>query len=145
MGCELIREKISDYYFGAISRPEREAIDRHLLDCRACLSEFLELKDAVETGGEGGEAPGPEARARLFRAVAETFASPPFPHARRRPASWRGSAWLAAGMALVLALGAGGWLRFLRERPLAERTVAAFHPVDTADTGQTEPVSFNVF
>ncbi len=69
MTCEAIRPQLVGFQFGIALRDERAAIESHLIECKDCLRELLELKRAVETG-EDGPRPSDASRARLRAAVA---------------------------------------------------------------------------
>lgn len=58
------------YLLGASDEPERDALDAHVLGCRACLSEFLRLKRINEDGAAFDERPSPKVHASLRKAVA---------------------------------------------------------------------------
>ncbi len=69
MSCTAMREELFGYHFGTLSDEARGAVERHLLECRACLGEFIALKRAIETAEH--EAPASaSARQRLRAAVA---------------------------------------------------------------------------
>ena len=60
---------LTGYHFGVVSDQVRKDVEAHLLECRACLVAYLDIKRAIETG-DGGPLPSTEARQRLRRAVA---------------------------------------------------------------------------
>lgn len=60
MECELIETELMPFYFGSISLEKRTRCEAHLLACRKCLHEFLEIKNHVEVEPQGLEIPSPE-------------------------------------------------------------------------------------
>lgn len=68
MTCEAIRPQLVGFQFGIVLGDERAAIEAHVIECKDCLRELLELKRAIETG-EDGPRPSDVARARLRAAV----------------------------------------------------------------------------
>jgi anti-sigma factor RsiW len=101
MSCTEIRPELVGYHFGESEPETRSAIEAHLLGCRECLREYLDLKRAVETAPDG-ERPSPEARDRLRRAVAAIVA----PELEPRAWSWweRPAAFVFAGAMVLAAL-----------------------------------------
>ena len=99
MSCEEIRPELLGFHFGETAPELRQSVEQHLLDCRDCLEEFLELKRAVEAP-DLEVRPSPAARARLRRAVAAEVA-PPVP-----AWSWweRPTAFLFAGATVLAAI-----------------------------------------
>jgi anti-sigma factor RsiW len=62
-------ERLWAYLLGACEGPERDVLDAHVLDCRACLVEYFNLKRVNEDGAAFDERPRPAVRARLRDAV----------------------------------------------------------------------------
>ena len=101
MNCERARPELIGFHFGTLDTETRDAIESHIVECRACLEEFIALKRATECADET-PMPSELSRARLRRAVADEL--------RRGGAPW---AWwersLVVGIAAAsvwLALGA---------------------------------------
>jgi anti-sigma factor RsiW len=69
MTCTALRNELFGYHFGTLSDEARGAVERHLVDCRACLAEFIALKRAIETAEHQAPASA-SARQRLREAVA---------------------------------------------------------------------------
>ncbi len=117
MSCTTIQPELVAYHFGELSPETRSDVEEHLLSCRRCLSEFIDLKRAIETGD--GDRPSDDTRLALRRAVAAELAPPP------RPWSWweRPTALLLAGATVVVALMVLQAVFDRRRRPaaLAER------------------------
>jgi anti-sigma factor RsiW len=120
MTCEEARATLLDYHFGTLE--DRAALEAHLVDCRACLAHFFELKRAVELG-EAAPRPSRDARARLRAAVADELRPKrpaPVPRAWwERPAAFAlaASVVLVAGAAThVIQSGSGAPPYALRER-----------------------------
>jgi anti-sigma factor RsiW len=71
MDCAGVGEHLVSYHLANASEEEREAVERHLVDCNACLRTYLALKRAADRAGL--ERPSPEVRSRLRASVAEAF------------------------------------------------------------------------
>lgn len=122
MNCTTIQPELVAYHFGELSPETRSDVERHLLACRHCLADFIDLKRSIETDGD--ERPSEEARLALRRAVAAELAPPP------RAWSWweRPTALLLAGATVVVALmvlkavstGEGAPPHSLRDAPSIE-------------------------
>jgi anti-sigma factor RsiW len=110
--CSELQPELVGFHFGEVEPAARDRLERHLLDCRDCLAEFLELKRTIETA-ETDLAPSAKARARLRRAVAQEVRRP-----RRKWAWWeRPVALLGAGAAVVAALFALQLIASMPGRP----------------------------
>ena len=106
MNCERARPELVGFHFGAVEGETREALEAHLVGCRACLTEYLTIKRTVEAP-EALPAPSELSRARLRRAVEKEL--------RRGSAPWSwwerslvvgvaaASVWLALGAMHVVA------------------------------------------
>lgn len=106
MNCEGASAGLVGFHFGTVEGAEREALEGHLMTCRACLSEYLSIKRAVESPEEA-PMPSELSRARLRRAVEKEL--------RRGSAPWSwwerplvvglaaASVWLALGAVHVVA------------------------------------------
>jgi hypothetical protein len=75
MDCAGVAGHLVAYHFqvATITDEERDAIDAHLLECRACLKAYLALKRAAERGPL--EKPSSAVRQRLRADVAAAFPS----------------------------------------------------------------------
>ena len=93
MTCTQMEPELIAYHFGLVSGEARANIEAHLLECRACLRAFLDVKRAVETGAEDAM-PSRAARARLRMAVAREIGAD-------RPA--RAWSWWERPMAFAIA------------------------------------------
>jgi hypothetical protein len=69
MTCKEVEAELASYHFGVVSGQVRVQVEAHLLDCRACLQGYLDVKRAIETC-EGEAPPSAAARRKLRRAVA---------------------------------------------------------------------------
>ncbi len=99
MSCDEIRPELLGFHFGETEPEPRQTVEQHLLGCRSCLEEFLDLKRAVEAP-DLEHRPSAAARDRLRRAVAAEVAPP-------APAwSWweRPAAFLFAGATVLAAI-----------------------------------------
>jgi predicted anti-sigma-YlaC factor YlaD len=99
VGAALLR-----FHLGASDDAERTTVDAHLLDCRACLTDFLALKRQFDTAGAFEERPSALARERLRT------------HVRRRLAvTWTAPRLVLMGVAAVAAaVLAISWFGHLR-------------------------------
>jgi|GEM_PF-1432834 len=133
MSCEHIRPELTGFQFATLDPDARRAVEAHLLGCRACLEEFLEVKRAVEATDDG-PLPSPASRARLRRAVAEELRG-------GRPAtSW--SWWerpLALGLAAACVTLALGALQAVSSGPGARPRGLADHEVRSPGGGHRAP------
>jgi anti-sigma factor RsiW len=59
------------YHLGSIEERERDAVEAHLVACRACLRTYLAIKRAADRAEL--DRPRPEVRARLRAEVARAF------------------------------------------------------------------------
>jgi len=103
MTCDGLRDELLGFHFGTLDPETRLRVEGHLLGCRGCLGEFLELKRAVEVEAVDAVVPSEASRARLRRAVGEAVRGP-----RRVPsAAWweRGVALGFAAATVLLSLG----------------------------------------
>jgi anti-sigma factor RsiW len=68
MKCEGHIDLVA-YHFNVLHGDDRRRVERHLVECAACIGSFIEVKRGIE---EGEDAPGPSkgARAAIRRAVA---------------------------------------------------------------------------
>jgi len=149
MDCTGVAHHLLAYRLGTLEGGEggeRDAIDAHLLDCRACLEAYLALKRATEA--RPLERPSAEARARLRGAVAARFGGGA-PAARvsffgRRIPLYQGLAFAAVAAALALAVprllgrDAGGGAR-----PFARSEHAAGGA--EVDTSRASAASFTIY
>lgn len=94
MTCETTRAELLGFHFGASEA--REAVEAHLLGCRACVAEFLALKRDVELGALEAPRPRAQARASVRAAIAAELGVGP------APAPW----WSARPFAFAFAAAA---------------------------------------
>jgi hypothetical protein len=161
MDCTLIRAMLVAYHFGTSDADGRKSVEEHLPDCRDCLCAYLRLKRQFETGADASPVPSPEARARLFAHVQQTFGDPgrsprpespsdPRPIALRptflkRPVPLYQTLLAAAAVALVVR-GVPGFLTLSPFAGASERdrdhASALSHQVDTS---RQEPASLSVY
>ncbi len=73
--CESIRPQLVGFHFGVASLAERESIEAHLMTCRGCLRELLDVKSAIETGADGPR-PSDAVRLRIRASLARAFEPP---------------------------------------------------------------------
>ena len=52
LGHDAVRDQFSDYLDGALTPGERERVDRHLAECRACSAYLATLRKTVELLGQ---------------------------------------------------------------------------------------------
>lgn len=108
MNCEGAKTSLVGFHFGVVEGDARDAVEAHLLGCRACLAEYLALKRATEMPDET-PAPSELSRARLRRAVAAEL--------RRGRAPWT---WWERSLAVGLA-AASVWLAIGATQSFASR------------------------
>lgn len=101
MNCSVIAPELTAYHFGAVSPESRQEIELHLLSCRECLKQFLDLKREIETA-ESEPSASPATRQRLRRAVKQELDQ----RLGRRTWAWweRPLAFGFAGAAVVIAM-----------------------------------------
>ena len=75
MDCAGVASHLVAYHFATVSDEERDAIDAHLLGCRACLEAYFALKRAAAK--RPLEKPSASVKARLRAEVAATFPAKP--------------------------------------------------------------------
>lgn len=69
MHCDDVRLELFSFQLGACEEPIRDQVDRHLLDCRACLEQFLCEKRNCESAAAFDARPSPSARAQIFSSM----------------------------------------------------------------------------
>jgi anti-sigma factor RsiW len=84
MDCTLILGDLIAYHFAMADNAERERVEGHLVECKACLRRYLALKAHVDQGNEAPTAPSEASRLRLRAAVEKRFRPTPL----RRVSSW---------------------------------------------------------
>jgi hypothetical protein len=84
--CTVVEGELIPFHFGTLAGDERDALERHLCSCSKCLTAFLEVKRAIESGRDLSRKPSPVLRSRLRAEVAMEFAP------RRRARAWVGAA-----------------------------------------------------
>lgn len=109
MDCTAVAENLVAYHVGAIEDADRNAIEEHLVGCRACLETYLAIKRTADRAVF--ERPRPEVRERLRAEVQRAF--PPSANAskskspvaffRRRIPLYQGVVLAAAAVLLALA------------------------------------------
>ncbi|MFO0742600.1 MAG: zf-HC2 domain-containing protein [Labilithrix sp.] len=80
MDCTAVAENLVAFHVGAIEDADREAIEAHLVGCRACLETYMAIKRAADRAVI--ERPRPEVRDRLRMEVRAAFP----PRSERKPA-----------------------------------------------------------
>jgi len=73
----VIQGNLVSYHFATASDDEREAVEKHLVGCTACLRTYLALKTHVDRGARERDHPSEEARQRLRAAVEARFRATP--------------------------------------------------------------------
>lgn len=137
MDCTAVAENLIAYQVGSIADDEREAIEAHLVGCRACLEAYLAVKRAADRAVF--DRPRPEVKEKLRAEVVKMF--PPKPKARpvrffgRRIPLYQGVA-LAAVAAAIAAV-----LPRVTER-LTHRTS---EPAPIVDTSRTRAESLSIY
>ena len=81
MNCKQI--DLVAFHFGTLSAEERTETETHLVECKACLQDFLAFKREVETAASVAR-PSDDARARLRKAVVREIRGEPVV----RPWAW---------------------------------------------------------
>ena len=71
MDCAGVASHLVAYHFATVSDEERDAIDAHLLGCKACLEAYFALKRAADK--RPLEKPSARVKDRLRAEVAATF------------------------------------------------------------------------
>ena len=74
MDCVEVASRLVAYHFATLDEGERDAVEAHILECRACLSSYFALKRARD-GIRSSSKPSAHARMRLREAVALEFAA----------------------------------------------------------------------
>ncbi len=97
MSCEQIEPALIGYQLGGLPDDQRRDVEAHLPTCPACVSAFIAIKRAVDTGDA---APRPSAglRRRLRQSVAVELGLVERPRPR-----WERPATFAFAASLVLA------------------------------------------
>lgn len=137
MDCTDVAHNLVAYHVAAIEDADREAIEAHLVGCRACLETYLAIKRAADRAAT--PRPRPEVRARLRAEVAKAFPPKPKParltFLRRRIPLYQGVA--LAAMAAAVTLAAPSVVRRV------QRSSAA--PAPMVDTSRTHAESLTLF
>ena len=97
MDCTVISAQLIAYYFATSTDSERDAVDRHLLECTRCLRVYLQTKHHLERGADRSDAPSERVRLRLRNEVRAAF---------RPTAQARVRTWLARPIPLYQGLAA---------------------------------------
>lgn len=113
MNCEFTRDRLDVFIAGTLDPAERDAVQAHLDACQECAADagaarFL----APRTASLPREVPADPA---LWAGIEERLVP-------RHPVSRRAGSVLALAAALLLAVGAGWWLRGLTARDLGPGT-----------------------
>jgi anti-sigma factor RsiW len=128
MDCTLTQEHLIGYHFAALEDGDREGVERHLLECTACLKTYLALKAHVDRAGSD-DGPSEQARLRLRAEVARRFT----PTLARRASRWLvRPVPLYQGVALAVAVAAAVVLAPSLARRLTEPPAHAAERVDTS-------------
>jgi len=104
----MIESRLVAFQLGHVAAHEREAIETHLLNCRACLEDFLAIKRGMDFAADGVQRPNADVR----RALKAAFARSVTPRRVEVMRIWRPRRplLLAAGFATAVLLGLGLWL-----------------------------------
>jgi anti-sigma factor RsiW len=97
--CEHTQSSLIGFQFNTLSPGGRHDVEAHLLECRACLKEFLDIKRAIEEPDDA-LMPSLDSRARLRSAVIDEVREVREEDEPSPPLSW----WkrpLALGLAAV--------------------------------------------
>lgn len=65
MNCQLTSFEMLDFHFGSIASERRTIVEGHLLECKDCLKQYLNLKADVELNHTGDTQPSPFMRHRI--------------------------------------------------------------------------------
>ena len=100
MNCAQVQLELIGFHFGEVTPEVREGVETHLLTCRECLHDYLDIKRKIETTARE-DAPSPELRSKLRRSVARQVQGP-----AARAWNWweRPVAVMVASAAMVAAL-----------------------------------------
>lgn len=102
MTCQHFCEDLIAFQLGELEDPARRALEAHLVDCSACVREFVTLKRQLELADVVAvERPSNVAAHRLRRAVVAQVS--PAPPAWVRPVSWLVAS--AAALAAMVFVG----------------------------------------
>ena len=75
-----IESQLLPYQLGSVADPERDEIERHLLECRPCLRTYFQLKRRLDLAQPSEDRPSIDVRFRVRAAVAQRLpARRPFP------------------------------------------------------------------
>jgi anti-sigma-K factor RskA len=129
VSCDRAPSFLGAYVLGALDAEERRDAERHLADCPACAAELAEfegitvLLDRVPADEVTAEPvrPSPELYGRVAAEV-------------RRPARRR--LLVAAGVAAVLAVGAGTWIAIGDDAEVRTATSGSVRVTVTAEEGK---------
>lgn len=100
MTCVEVERELLAYHFNTLEPDARAKLEAHLVECAACVAEYIALKRAVEAGDDT-PAPSEAARLRLRRAVAEELGI-----GEKRWSWWERPLALAVAASIVLVAGA---------------------------------------
>lgn len=132
MTCDAVGPELVGFHLGAVDLVAREAIEGHLLGCRACLARYLGVKRSLEDAPLQEASPSPELRVKIRREVAALVV--PAPVRALRPAWVLGAMAAAAAIFLVaFELGAGR----LRLHPAARTTATTQAPLIDSEQADT--------
>jgi anti-sigma factor RsiW len=106
MDCTVVAENLVAYHVGTVDDGTLEAIEGHLVGCRACLETYMAIKRASDR--EVFKRPRPEVRDRLRAEVVKAFPKKksnvvPLSFFRRRIPLYQGVALAAIAAAITLA------------------------------------------
>ena len=136
MDCTAVAENLVAYHVGAIEDSAREAIESHLVGCRACLETYMAIKRASDR--EVFKRPRPEVRDRLRAEVVKAFPAKAKPARvaffRRRIPLYQGVALAAIAAAMTLA-APSVLKRVHRTKP----------PAPMVDTSRTNAESLTIY
>jgi anti-sigma-K factor RskA len=110
---DALREQLPLYAIGALSGPERAAMEAHVRGCAACAAELGRYAPVAGALAQIVPQHDPPAalRARVLASAGGRVVAMP---ARRPVATW--APWLAAAAMLVVTIGVGGYASSLRAR-----------------------------
>ncbi|MBX3226116.1 MAG: zf-HC2 domain-containing protein [Labilithrix sp.] len=137
MDCTAVTPNLVAYHVGAIDDADREAIEAHLVGCRACLEAYLAIKRAADRAVF--ERPRPEVKERLRAEVLRAF---PPREAGRRVAFFRRRIPLYQGVALAAVAAA---VVALAPKVKERLHLRAAEPAPIVDTSRTRAESLSIY
>ncbi|WP_141735197.1 anti-sigma factor family protein [Oligoflexus tunisiensis] len=141
MDCKINQEHLIDFQFGNIDLDTRAQVEAHLLDCSACLEEFLLLKRDVESAQVVALRPSAEVKAKIHR----EFLAFTYGQVREHPRRFIIGGLMAAAALLLILIS--GQVQKLNDKP-ADRPAPQMEMTngldEAVDSGGENPGHINI-